>query len=333
MKNFGRRFKLTGLAFLLPFLLFAQKDTLPTVTFLHSPLGDYLYFLFNRKEYKVIPQMDSLIGTKKIPKLGALIALPEIVTSAQISNYKEVYPLLEKYYKNTNATLIDKPHPKRLSFSDQYPSYDTILKLVKQGEPFFPAFLQQWEKHVEPMELKQIEEWKKQMAAQKVIETFYNITKLSFKTKRLEIAAMAYHMAGSANYSPAGIYTSLFREPNLPWVVGHEGTHLLLSKPVGADWMNRALAKKLGQLAERKGESLYEIEENTCHFLQAMLAKVCGTEEKTYSIHSPYPQGFRREMLAKMEEQWNDYLKRKENIVDFMMRIADLVLQNMPDKS
>lgn len=333
MKNVGRKFKMTGFIFFFPLLLFAQKATVPEVSFLHSPLGDYLYFLFNRKEYKTVPQMDSLIGTQEIPKLGALIALPEIVTSAQINDYRDIYPILKKYYYNTRATLIEKPQPKRLSFSDEYPPYDSILALVKKGQVFYPKFFQQWKEHVEPLEIKQIEEWKHQLATQNVLETFYNLTKLTLHTDRLEIAAMAYHMAGSANYSPAAIYTSLFRKPNLPWVIGHEGTHLLLSGPVGANWMSRKNVKKLGQLAEKKGESLYEIEENTCHFLQAMLAKACGTEEKTYSIHNPYPQGFRREMLAKMEEQWSDYLKSQDNIIEFMIRVAEQVLKQMPDKS
>jgi hypothetical protein len=304
----------------------------PEVTFLHSPLGDFLYFLFNRKEYKAIPRMDSLIGMSNTSKLDALIALPEIVTSEQVTDYQDIYKILEKYYKNTNATIIEKPHPKRLSFSDVYPSYDSIVTLVKAGERYYPAFLALWKVHVEPNELKQIAVWKEQLANKKILDSFYKITRLSYSTNKLEIAAMAYHMAGSANYSPAGIYTSLFREPNLPWVIGHEGTHLLLSGPVSTNWMQTSKAKVLSILAERKGESLYEIEENTCHFLQAMLAKLCGTVKVDYSIHTPYPEGFRRSMLAYMEMYWSTYLLNDITIIDFMMQAAEVTLQKMPDK-
>jgi hypothetical protein len=310
-----------------------QKATRPRIDFIHSPLGDYLYFLFNRKKFEAFPQMDSVIGITNVPKLKALLALPEIVASSQKRDYKVIYHLLEKYYKNTRATLIEKPFAKRLSYSDKYPAYDTILSLVKKGEAHYPSFARFWKQHVEPKEIEQITEWKKQLRENKVMETYYQITKRSFKTKRLEVAAMAYHLAGSANYSPAGIYTSLFNKPNLPWVIGHEGTHLLLSGPAGADWMKSPKAQDLAILAKAKGETLYEIEENTCHFLQAMLAKACGTEESTYSIHAPYPKGFRREMLARMEAQWEQYRKSKEDIIDYMMRVAEETLLSMADKA
>ncbi len=310
----------------------ATKVPVPRVKFIHSSLGDFLYFLFNRKEYKAIPKLDSLLHITDVPELDAIIALPEIITSAQISKYIDIYPLLERYYKGQSATIINSPHPKRISFSDTFPVYDSINLLVKRGELYYPAFDSLWKIHVAPLEIRQIENWQIQLKESSVLENFYRITKLQLKTDELEIAAMAYHLAGSANYSPAGIYTSLFKTPNLPWVIGHEGTHLLLTVPVGADWMKSSKVKKLQKLADQKGITLYEIEENTCHFMQAMLSKICGTEKSDYSIHQPYPKGFQRDLIAAMEKDWDRYLLSKENIVDYMIQKSTQILLLMPNQ-
>ncbi|MBO9661150.1 MAG: hypothetical protein J7527_20165, partial [Chitinophagaceae bacterium] len=211
--------------------------TEPKVSFVHSAIGDYLYLLFNRKALESHPDIDSLSGIRDLPTLDELIALPEIVTSMQISSYEEIYPILEQYYKNAGSTTIQQPFVKKLGFGEKLPPYDTILALVTAGEPHFKQFDSLWQEHIFPQIDLQIKNWQHQLELLDVTGNYQRLTRLSLKTDTLQIGALAYHLAGSANYNPTGIYTSLFKTPNLPWVIGHEGTHLLLTGPAGKNWI------------------------------------------------------------------------------------------------
>jgi hypothetical protein len=55
------------------------------------------------------------------------------------------------------------------------------------------------------------------------------LERLSFPFSNLDVGAMALHLSGSGNTYPAGVYTSLFKKPNLAWVLGHEATHLMVA--------------------------------------------------------------------------------------------------------
>ncbi|RYZ19992.1 MAG: hypothetical protein EOO16_18235 [Chitinophagaceae bacterium] len=308
----------------------AQSRTLPRISFLNSAPADFLYFLFNRTEPSVAPKLDSLLNMGQVPTIDALISLPEIVASEGVTTYEGIYPVLERYY-SPKALSRSRRSPKKLAFSDRYPSYDTLLALVRAGAPYYPKFLEYWKEHVAPAEYRQMEVWRQQLTELQVLDSFYALTRMRLRTDSLQIAAIAFHVAGSANYTPAGIYTSLFKKPNLPWVIGHEATHLLLTGPVGVNWMKRPAARALAALAKQKGENLYEIEENMCHFMQALLSRTCGTRPKDYAIAAPYPEGFRKRFLEQLEAGLHQYRAGREDLADWMMRTASITLLAMPD--
>jgi hypothetical protein len=297
----------------------------PKVRFVYSSIGDYLYLLLNRKTIDAYPDIDSLSGIRELSTLDELIALPEIATSMQISEYKEIYPILDQFYKNATTTTIRQPFPKKLGFGERLPSYDTLLSLIKAGEPHFKQFDSLWKKQILPEISTQIKEWQLQLETQDVLVNFQQLTRLPLKTDTLQIGALAYHLAGSANYNPAGIYTSLFKTPNLPWVIGHEGTHLLLTGPAGQNWMQSQKGKKLTPLAVKNNTTLYELEEAMCHFMQAQLSKTCGTKPPDFPIAARYEKGPMRNLLAYWETNWPQYLAGSNTIVDFMIQGGEAV--------
>ncbi|MET0461764.1 MAG: hypothetical protein ABW007_01365 [Chitinophagaceae bacterium] len=297
----------------------------PVVQFVHSPLGDYLYLLFNRKTLSDHPDIDSLAGIRDLATLEELIALPEIVISLQINTYAEIYPVLDRFYKNARSTTLHDPFPKKLGFGEQLPSYDTILALIKAGEPHFNRFDSLWQQLILPAIILQTNTWKKQLTDLRVLENYQRLTRLTLKTDTLQIGALAYHLAGSANYHPTGIYTSLFKTPNLPWVIGHEGTHLLLTGPAGMNWMQSPRVAKLTKLATLRETSLYELEEAMCHFMQAQLSKSCGTKPADFPIASRYEKGMLQELLVYWETNWPQYLAGKTTIIDFMIQGGEVV--------
>lgn len=325
-------FRLTLMAVLmLPGILPAQTHHKadPYVKWEESPLGDYLYLLFNRKTLEMFPDMDSLIGIRHIPTLDNLVALPEIVTSLQLTRYSDIYPVLKQYYKNTSNLLQEKPVMKKLGYGDRLPPYDSLLALVKRGEPFYDRFEMLWRKHIQPSIELHTATWRQQLTQGKVLQEYRSITRLTWQTDTLGIAALAYHLAGSANYSPTGIYTSLFKTPNLPWVIGHEGTHLLLTGPAGYNWMQTKQARRMARLAATKGTSLYEIEEAMCHFMQAQLSKACGTKPADFPIASRYEEGLLRNLLTYWESHWSTYRQGSSTIVSYLLEGAEVVLRKM----
>jgi hypothetical protein len=297
----------------------------PTVQFVRSSLGDYLYLLFNRKTLDNHPDIDSITGIRQLPTLDELIALPEIVTSIQIKSYQEIYPLLDHFYKNAKTTVALKPVFRKLGFGEQLPPYQTILTLVRSGESHFRIFDSLWQQQILPEINEQVKVWKQQLSDMNVLEKYQQLTRLHLATDTLQIGALAYHLAGSANYNPTGIYTSLFKTPNLPWVIGHEGTHLLLTGPAGQNWMHLPGVKKLTKLAAIHKSSLYELEEAMCHFMQAQLSKTCGTKPADFPIAARYEKGLLRELLAYWETNWPQYLAGTATIVEFMIQGGEIV--------
>ncbi|MCG2613323.1 hypothetical protein LZZ85_03490 [Terrimonas sp. NA20] len=298
----------------------------PAVQFVHSSLGDYLYLLFNRKTLDHHPDIDSISGIRNLSTLDELIALPEIVTSLQLKYYREIYPLLDRLYKKAGSTTIQKPFQKKLGFGERLPHYDSILALVKAGEAHFSTFDSIWQKQILPEIEAHTAIWKHQLTEMNVLENYQRLTRLYLATDTLQIGALAYHLAGSANYNPTGIYTSLFKTPNLPWVIGHEGTHLLLTGPAGQNWMELPRAKKLAKLAISHKTSLYEMEEAMCHFMQAQLSKTCGTKPADFPIASRYEKGMLRELLAYWEMNWPQYMAGTTTIIDFLIQGGEVVL-------
>lgn len=297
----------------------------PEVELIKTPLGDYLYFLLCRKPHKAVPDLDSLLGIREIPRMRVLIALPEIVASYRTSDYQDVYSIIDRYYSGDSVTSVSKG--RRVSYSSIVPPAEEIEELVRKGEEAWPEFLKYWEQYIEPLEDQQIEAWEQQLRENDVLGNYAELTKIQFKSPRLEVAAMAFHLSGSCNFNPHGIYTSLFTRPNLPWALGHEGTHILLSE-FEAHWMSDPRVAALEERVAGAGYRIYDLEEAVCLFMQAALARRCGTVADDYFMHTKIQDEFMGVYIKKLEEGLDEYLKDDSmDIVDYMIATAETTLE------
>jgi hypothetical protein len=56
--------------------------------------------------------------------------------------------------------------------------------------------------------------------------------------------------------------------------------------------------------------------------MQWTLSKAIGMTPSDKVINTRYPEGLRRNILARMESNWAAYLNSKENIIDFLIENA-----------
>jgi len=297
----------------------------PEIEFIKTPLGDYLYFLLCRKPHKAVPGLDSLLGIKDIPRMRVLIALPEIIAACRIDNYNDVYRVIDSYYGGDSLNSLNRG--KRISYSSIVPPAEEIEELVRKGEEAWPEFLKYWKQYIEPLEDQQIDAWEKQLRETDIMRKYAELTKLSFKIPSLEVAAMAFHLSGSCNFNPHGVYTSLFNKPNLPWALGHETTHILLSV-YESDWKSdpRVIGLEPGLI--KAGYGLNDLEEAVCLFMQAALARQCGTVANDYFMHKKIQDEFMGAYIKNLEEGLDVYLMDDSmDIVDYMIATAETTLE------
>jgi hypothetical protein len=140
----------------------------------------------------------------------------------------------------------------------------------------------------------------------------------------LDVACIALHLSGSGNYSPPGVYTSIFKKSDLARVLGHEGTHLLLTPYYGKDWHRYKLAQEAINLATKNGLAPDDIEEMLCMFMQTKLSQQFGYTDASKKISASFnKEKVKQKILIAMENSWDDYCHEKnkyEDIIDFMLK-------------
>lgn len=296
--------------------------------YLHDPYADYLFYLLYR-EPKDYP-LDSLLKLNSIPTLPTLISIQEIVASAQIKSYHQIYKYAE-LYRTPKSRKIDKPVPKIIAYSDQIPNYDSLMFILQQGEAHFDTFYRYWKEKIEPDELKTIQSWRTQDSMYHPFETLQQIERIKFKSHNLDVGCIALHLAGSGNYSPPGVYTSIFRKPDLSRVLGHEGTHLLLTPYYGRDWRKHALAQQAIELAGKNNLTADDLEEMLCIFMQTKLSQQFGYTDPSKRMSVVFrEEKAKQELLAAMEDNWDDYLSNRrkyKDIIAFMLTCATSAFQ------
>jgi hypothetical protein len=288
--------------------------------------SDYLYYLFYRNGRFGVK--DNFPSLEDIPTIDHLIVLPNDVASLNIQEYDEIFPLLEEYRHPRGAVIYD-PVPRILSHSEGIPPYDTLVSVIREGQAHFPDFYDLWKKNIEPKERNLIGIWEKQLEESQPLETLQRITRLRFPFRKLDVACIALHLAGSANTSPAGVYTMIFNKnatrPDLSWVLGHEGTHLLFTEKIGMDWQAHLLAPEAIEAVESLGGEAYDIEESLCVFMQFKLSQECGHCRNDVDWTSIYPEGLMNDIITSMGTTWEEYVTKQDEyptIVDFMLRCA-----------
>jgi hypothetical protein len=295
------------------------------VRFVKSPYADYLYYLLYRSTGE-FPQLETEVPLGKIPSLDQLISLPEQTASGQIRSYAAIYALLKQYRGATNRVAAmpegNVKHFRILAYSDEFPPYQQLDEIVHQGEAAYPAFQKFWELNIAPAEDQEIEAWKHQLDECAPLNKLQELERLSFPFSNLDVAAMALHLSGSGNTYPAGVYTSLFKKPNLAWVLGHEATHLMVDQYAGHNWRANPLADRAIELAKQHGGGANEIEESLALFMQVKVSQACGYTETSRRMSDKYPANAPKgAILRSLESGWDDYrAHHAQDIIDYLLR-------------
>jgi hypothetical protein len=88
--------------------------------FIRSPYADYPFHLLYRDTTRLAAVRS--LPLDSVPTLGTLIALPEIVASARVNAYREIFPFVE-LYRHPPGRIVTAPVPRLLSYSDELPAY------------------------------------------------------------------------------------------------------------------------------------------------------------------------------------------------------------------
>lgn len=294
------------------------------VRFVQSAYADYLFYLLYRNTGQ-FPQLETVVPLGKIPSLDQLISLPEQAASAQMQSYSELYPLVEQYRDATSPILIMSEGGKRrfrkLGYSEDMPPYQQLKEIIHQGEPSYPKFLDFWKTNIAPVEQEQIATWKYQLDGCDPLHKLQEVERLAFPFSQLDVASIALHLSGSGNTFPVGIYTTLFKKPNLAWVVGHEATHLMVDHYAGHNWQAYPLASRAIEIVKSHGGTDADIEESLSLFMQVKLSQICGYTEASRHISGKFPADSPKgAILRSLESGWDSYqTDSKQDIIDYLL--------------
>ncbi len=263
-----------------------------------------------------------------VPTVDEFIALPEIVASAPIATYDDILPYVE-LYRSPQGRIARTPVPRILTYS-QFPAYDSLHSIVVRGAATYPAFLTLWQHDIEPVEQHTIAVWRDQAAACHPMDSLQVMERLRFPSDSLVVAAIFFHLAGSNNYSPMGVYSRLFDRPNLGVVLGHEATHLMVNPVNGTDWQKHPRAPKAIALASAAGLTAGDLEEMLPMLMQVKLAQACGLTPQTRRISDSFKSdSVRHRILVALEDAWPQYRTDRAKwptVIDYFLDRSTLAL-------
>jgi hypothetical protein len=147
------------------------------------------------------------------------------------------------------------------------------------------------------------------------------LERLSFPFPTLDVASIALHLSGSGNTYPPGVYTVLFKKPNLAWVIGHEVTHLMVDRYAGHKWRSYPQADRAIELVTQHGGRAGDIEESLAPFMQVKLSQACGYSEATRHMSDKYPENAPKgAILRSLEAGWVDYqANHTQDIIQYLL--------------
>jgi len=295
------------------------------VRFIQSPYADYLFYLLYRSPGN-FPQLETDVPLGKIPTLDSLISLPEQAASAQIADYHQIYPLVRRYRGITKSIVpvseAGHQHFRKLVYSDELPSYGQLDDIVHRGEAVYPGFQAFWATNIAPAEQQQIDVWKQQLSQCAPLDKLQELERLSFPFPTLDVASIALHLSGSGNTYPPGVYTGIFKKPNLAWVIGHEATHLMVDQYAGHKWRSYPQADQAIALVTQHEGGANDIEESLALFMQVKLSQACGYTDATRRMSDNFPAGTATAaILRSFELGWPEYqANHNQDIIEYMLQ-------------
>jgi hypothetical protein len=294
------------------------------VRFVKSPFADYLFYLLYRQTGH-FPELEQAVPLGDVPTLDELISLPEVAASTEIRSYSDLQSLVLPYRDAQDRVASIRGgaivHYRILVYSDKLPSYEKLSRIVALGEAAYPRFAVFWETKIAPEEDKQIAVWREQLTKEQPFNQLQRLARLRFPSPTVDIAAIALHSSGSANTYPEGIYTGLFAKPNLAWTIGHEGTHLLVDKYGGLNWVSRHEASEAIKLVMAHGGDASDIEEALCLLMQVKVSQASGETSSEFRLSTKLKgPSVKRNILVALENGWQDYQSdSKQDLIDFAL--------------
>ena len=129
-----------------------------------------------------------------------------------------------------------------------------------------------------------------------------------FKTMRIDMFALQEQ--GGSKQAPPTIYSTT-TIPGLAWAIGHEGTHMMLTK--GADYTHRRGGAEAVRLMTAAGGSEYFIQEALCLLMQAKMSIAAGDTRPDFLTSKTLPDGYPpKKLLIALERDWPAYLREKK---------------------
>jgi len=285
-------------------------------TFCHySPILDYMFLLFTNSSWRGVNFQRLLPLPTQTGKFGP-ITLPEYGAVDDLSRYFQLYSLAEMYDSSIETERM-------LTHGRRAPSYNEIENMLKEGESTYPEFVELWKMYIEPIEQRMTERWEQDLLLTKPIIYLQRLTGLQWPTDEIHLCISVFHPSGSALTTDPFVFTCFFNEeellPDAAWVLGHEGTHILLNSKE-AEWketeQGKAVIEKWGGGAE----------EAICLLMQNRLSWVCGfINEEEIQKFDPEGSSKPARLAHLMNKQWDLYLDNVEKyptIIDFMIEIA-----------
>ena len=289
----------------------------PPLVFRSSILADYLQLLMFRLRRDIFPPFDPP-GFAHAPKLDELVAVPEAVASAGLNRYDQLHGFIAAAFTGLPAPRVKKPAPRILSYSDNPPKLEVVQAVVAAGAPFFPAFENYWHHSVEPLVQTQIAAWQQQDAVFHPLTKVIKLQRMPLRALRLQVVAMPFHPAGSGNYTPPAVFSSLFDKPNLPLFLGHEASHLVWSEALGHPLSAKPGAPRVIALA---ASNKVDVEETMCVFMQAQLSKSCGLSKPDLRMSTRVEAGPEKRLMAALEDGWDEYLADTKSWPDLQVYV------------
>lgn len=291
----------------------------PSLLFGSNMLADYLHVLLYRLPHDSFPPF-APPAFDKVPTVDALVAVPEVVASAGLRNYSQLHPFVRRTFAQLPAKRVMRPVPRILSYSQHPPALAQVLSVIDAGAPYFPAFKTYWNQHVRAAVESQIAAWRDQDSRLHPMQVLIGLQRLPLRASRLLVFAMPFHPSGSGNYSPPAIFSSLFDKPNLPWFLGHEGSHLIWSEALGTPLATQPGVQAALALAQSRK---VDLEETMCLCMQVKTSIACGLSKPDRRISNDFPAGPQKRLLVAMEDGWPAYLAHPERWPNLQRYVID----------
>jgi hypothetical protein len=255
-------------------------------SFATNPLSDFLFYVLDRSTgpYKDLP---TAVPLTNVPRYAPFSFLPNTAELSHISRYDQLY----------GKARTDENH-------------EELERVLKAAEPHYPAFEAYWRTHIAPDEDRVARRWAREARAWRPVAKLEAFERLRFPFQTLKVDVFATESSGSSMQGPPTIFTST-QVPDLAWVVGHEGTHMMLG-PKGANLPARRDGPEAIARMTAAGGSEYDLEEAMCLLMQVKLSISEGHTAKTFRVSTTIKPSARRTLLLALEDDWDDYLGRKD---------------------